>query len=556
MLRSASTRLAAPRATAFLAVLLALLLGLSWLDPAPDATREHLAAWFVAAKVPFVFGGEGPVGRPLVLPMPGGLPLLAALATNLLAAAVAAAGPLWRTLPSRLVRAGAGLAAAAAAVSPHVAVAGELSLCLPPGDLVAEGDRQLRAAAFAGRGTFELALLRDGGTTIEERVVPARTWRGTAGVTLRASGLPFRIELHHPSDDCEVHRTSDAHPMGALVVGGAFLAVRSRTAEGPPMPGAYVRVVADDGTSADGIVVGHDRAPASRYRAPFVFTVAGQRYGLDLRPALHDLPFTVELRELRLDPQAGPADPGSSRAVLAVRTPAGERPIDVARGEPLCLAGCTIALAGVGSVGGAAGEPATPAARFLVAVDPTAPWWTAGLLLVLAGLLLLVIRRSSGGPAARAFAARLGLLAVGFGAVAGLLVLVRAAERLDAATGLAAAAACLAGLLAVVGLASGRAAVAPEPLRRMLSDLAVASAFAALSALLFDGVAAASFATLPGLTGGAPAAVLPGLVAGAWLAANTGPASAADTAGSVRPWRSAALLLPAGLAALARILLG
>jgi hypothetical protein len=540
MLRQALLHLGSSRVTAWCAVLLALLLGLAWLDPAPEATREHLAAWFVAAKVPFVFGGEGPIGRPLVLPLPGGLLLLVALAINLLTAAMAVAGPLWRTLPDRLVRAGAGLAAAAAAVSPHVVAAGELSLCLSPTDLVAAGDRQASASAFTARGTFELALLRDDGGAIAEWVVPASAWRGRPAVTLRAAALPFRVELHHPSEDCEVHRVEAAHPIGALVVGGAFLAARSRTAEGFPMPGAYVRVVPDAGTTTDGIVVGYDRSPASRYRAPFVFEVAGRRYGLDLRPSLHDLPFALELRELRGDPAASPTDPGGSRAVVALGTTAGERIVDVAPGEPLRQAGHTLALAGVGSVGGVAGEPATPAARFRIAADPTAVWWNLGLLVLSAGLLLGATQRLFGGPAAKVFAAKLGLFALAFGAAVAAPLLVPAVGRLDAATWLAAATASFAGLLAGFGLLAGWARKPPGAACRWLTDLAAASASAALLAAWFAAAWASSSAELSGLTGGAPPAVLPGLGAAACLL---------DGAGPARRWWWAALLLPLGVAA-------
>jgi len=54
-------------------------------------------------------------------------------------------------------------------------------------------------------------------------------------------------------------------------------------------------VLADGQQRFDGILYGAEMRPFEKRRLPFTFEVNGQRWGLDLRRVVYDLPFTVRL---------------------------------------------------------------------------------------------------------------------------------------------------------------------------------------------------------------------------------------------------------------------
>jgi hypothetical protein len=82
-----------------------------------------------------------------------------------------------------------------------------------------------------------------------------------------------------------------------------------------------VHVPAKDGEKAqriDGILWGLSLQPDDERRYPFTFTVAGQRYGLDLRHVVYDLPFAIRLDRFVKEDHPGTLSPKEFRSFVSV----------------------------------------------------------------------------------------------------------------------------------------------------------------------------------------------------------------------------------------------
>ncbi|MBX3462515.1 MAG: cytochrome c biogenesis protein ResB [Planctomycetes bacterium] len=314
-----------------------------------DVQREYFESWFVLARLELsfwgrpLFPGADGSGFELVVPLPGAYPVMALLFVNLLVGGLLRMRWSLRNLGILVTHVGIALLLVAGFVKLHYSWSGSLGLYETPRDGGSSPNRAYESSRFVSFHDFELALLADRGDTIEERVVPERQLhaaRGDGSVRLRPDGLPFEVQVHRWHDFCR------AVPKGLMVqstspvVDGAFLMPQSWSAGEQPrseqeIAGCYVTVYGDDGERIEGILWGLPRLPHDRHRYPFTFTIRGQRYGLDLRHVVFDLPFGLRLDRFQKLDHPGTMSPKDFRSFVSVLEDGQAREAQIFMNNPL-----------------------------------------------------------------------------------------------------------------------------------------------------------------------------------------------------------------------------
>jgi hypothetical protein len=348
-----------------LAVWLVLILAaLTWLGTLAQTTRstfevqrEYFESWFVLAKLDLFWWGEplwphaDGTARQLVIPLPGAYPVMGLLFVNLMVGGLLRMKWQARNAGILITHIGIALLLVAGFVKMHYSWSGSLALYETPKDGNTAPDRVYATNRFVSFHDFELALLVDKGSTIEERVVPEQAlWaaRGEGSVTLQPQGLPFAVQVHHWHDFCR------AVPKGPMVqttnpvVDGAVLLPQSWPPGQQPrseaeIAGCYVTVFPEGGGERiEGIVYGAPRLPDDGKRYPFTFTVKGQRYGLDLRHVLFELPFALRLDKFQKLDHPGTMSPKDFRSFVSVMSGDTPRPTEIWMNNPLREAGYVV----------------------------------------------------------------------------------------------------------------------------------------------------------------------------------------------------------------------
>jgi hypothetical protein len=336
--------------------LLILLAVLTWLGTLAqktastyDVQREYFESWWLIAELPLSFWGEPMFTTtdgqpwPLRIPLPGAYPVLLLLFVNLVLGGIVRLKRGARTLGILLTHVGIGTLLLAGGVKLHGSYSGSLALYETPADGNKAPGRAYASSRFVSFHEFELALLRDRGDSIEERVVPESALRGARGdgsVTLTAEGLPFRVQVHHWIPHSRALPKGPMFTPRAPVVDGAFLREESWPAGEQPrkeaeIAGCYVTVYPDDGEPKQAILWGFPRLPHDEARYPFTFEVRGERYGLDLRHVVYELPFEVRLDRFQKLDHPGTMSPRDFRSYVTVRDAAGAREAQIFMNNPL-----------------------------------------------------------------------------------------------------------------------------------------------------------------------------------------------------------------------------
>lgn len=336
-----------------LSVVIVVLLGLlTWLGTLAqvdkglyEVQRDYFESWFVICELPVSFWSE-PLwlradGSPGVLkiPLPGAYPLMILLFINLLVGGLVRFKRRWRNVGVLIAHVGIGLLLVAGFVKLHYSVAGHLALFEQSANGAAMGDRQTSSAVYVSFHDYELALLREVQDGIEERVVPEATIAAARGgnmVEVPCAGLPFRIEISHFHDNVDVRPKGPMFAAQTPVIDGMFMRPkRPHMKREANEAGCYVTVHADDGSKHEGIVVGYELRPYTKYRYPFTFSVGGQRWGLDLRRVTRDLPFAVRLDKFSKTDHPGTLTPADFRSFVTVREGEGEQKVQIYMNTPL-----------------------------------------------------------------------------------------------------------------------------------------------------------------------------------------------------------------------------
>jgi hypothetical protein len=354
-----------------LAVVLVVLLGLlTWLGTLAqidrstfDVQREYFESWYVLAELPLSWWGRDLFT--LVIPLPGAYPVMGLLGLNLLVGGLVRLRLQAKNAGVLITHIGILLLLVAGFVKLHFSFAGHLALYEAPAAGAAAGpvgDPLHESSTFVSFHDYELALLKDLGDSVEERVVPeASLWaaRPTGGpgarrgrlsgllqsagletvgetVVLRAPDLPFTVQVHHWFDNC---RPTPKGPMVAAetpVVDGAFLRpVEIAREREQNTAGCYVTVLGQAGERVEGILWGLEMRPFEKGRFPLTFTIAGQRWGLDLRRVMYELPFGVRLDKFQKSDHPGTTMARDFRSFVTVQEPGRERQVQIYMNTPL-----------------------------------------------------------------------------------------------------------------------------------------------------------------------------------------------------------------------------
>lgn len=302
-----------------LAVALLVLLGLlTWLgtlaqieDGLWKAQKEYFESWFLIADLELGWWGQ-PVlpdadGRGFVLriPLPGAYPVMALLFLNLMVGGMLRMKWSLRNIGVLVVHIGISLLLLAGFVKMEFSYSGGLALFEYPTGDARDESRLYEASTFVSFHDYELALLKDNGDTVEERVVPEADLLGAVDGTVTLSGddLPFVVQVHHWMERCDPQAKGPMVRTTAPVLDdpaggpGVFLRQLPPVAErSANTAGAYVTVITKAGARFDGIVYGAEMRPYQKQRFPFTFELDGDRWAMDLRRVLYDLPFHVRLK--------------------------------------------------------------------------------------------------------------------------------------------------------------------------------------------------------------------------------------------------------------------
>ena len=329
-------------------VLLLILAALTWLGTLAqvgrsihDVQREYFESWFVLAELPLEWWGSKPIitgsdGNAFVLriPLPGAYPVLALLTLNLLVGGMMRMRWNRRNGGVLVVHLGIVTLLAAGFVKLHYSYSGNLTIFETPREASGRVEgRAYESSRFVSFHDFELALLVDHGDTIEERVVPEQQlWgaRDQGSVAVRGEGLPFTVQVHHWVDNAQVLPKGPMVQTRMPVVDGAYVETRlwrpgEEVKSEQEYAACYVTVHPDPDPQAEdkparieGILWGFPRLPFDERRYPFTFTVRGQRYGLDLRHVVYDLPFAVRLDRFVKEDHPGTRAPREFRSYVTV----------------------------------------------------------------------------------------------------------------------------------------------------------------------------------------------------------------------------------------------
>ena len=328
-------------------VLVLILTALTWLGTLAQAERstfevqrEYFESWFVLAQLPLSVWGN-PLFT-LVIPLPGAYPVMGLLFVNLLVGGLVRMRWQLRNAGILVTHFGIAFLLVAGFVKMHYSYSGSLALYEKASDGNAVPGRVYESSRFVSFHDFELALLVDKGDTIEERVVSEHALHGARDGVVRLSpeGLPFTLEVSNWVDHAR------ALPKGPMVsspfepIDGVVLQPQSWPKGEQPrseaeIAGCYVKVVTKGGEPIRGILWGFPRLPFEEARYPFSFTVDGQRYGLDLRHVVSDLPFSVRLDKFQKLDHPGTMSPRDFRSFVSVQDSVQRQDAQIFMNNPL-----------------------------------------------------------------------------------------------------------------------------------------------------------------------------------------------------------------------------
>ncbi len=272
-------------------VLLLLLFVLTWLGTLAQvehglysAQKQYFESWFVLAQA-----------GPVVIPLPGGVPVMGLLAVNL------AVGGLWRMRKSRrtlgILITHIGIAVMLMAALVKFAYSHDGYTTLYPGE---------RAAHFANTYDWEVAITRqlpDG--NLEERRIPQARFADLIGPRrelFTGEGLPFGLELGGFQRNCEPRRKGPMFRVPVAVVDGIYLhELPPRTEAELNIAGLYAAVIEPDGSRREAVLWGWPGGPTSTATAPWVVRVGDTDWGIELRHVRYELPFELQLDDFEAE---------------------------------------------------------------------------------------------------------------------------------------------------------------------------------------------------------------------------------------------------------------
>ena len=282
-----------------------------------DAQREFFESLFVIWDTHVAIGSWTSNGVPVTIKVPlvGGYTILVALFVNLAIGGVIRHRWTLRNAGILITHLGIGLLLVAGFVKLHWSHTGHVSLF----------ERQ-SSRTMVSFHDYELALLRQDGDQIVERVVPQSVLSGAANgvVSITGPDLPFTVQVSQWLDNAMPRQKGPMVQAAGPVVTDPdgtqlFLEPVPYSKDGQ-LAGCVVKVVERVGLGEQSTVLfGADRGGLSPTRKPFTFTVDGTTWGLDLRHERRDLPFEITLDDFQKSDHPGTMTPRDFSSWVTVR---------------------------------------------------------------------------------------------------------------------------------------------------------------------------------------------------------------------------------------------
>ncbi len=211
------------------------------------------------------------------------------------------------------------------------------------------------ASYFQSYYRWELVVLEElGDGRVREHLVPQDDFADATGATpvrLTSAELPFELEVRHFMRNCEPMPKGPMFEVPVPVVDGVFLQPQPLHMEAEAnVAGAYVTVLAEDGTRRAGVLWGIEQHPLT-------VRAGGRTFGLDLRKERYPLPFTVVLDDFTKEDHPRLDMPKAFSSDVTVVEQGSSRPVKISMNEPLRDRGYVLYQASWGPSTARPGDP-------------------------------------------------------------------------------------------------------------------------------------------------------------------------------------------------------
>ncbi|MFT4514202.1 MAG: hypothetical protein ACI89X_003546 [Planctomycetota bacterium] len=339
-----------------LAVVLLVTLGLlTWLGTLAQiegglwaTQKEYFESWGLIAELPLSWwGSEIPSAENqwvIKIPLPGAYPVMMLLFLNLLVGGMVRLKWRARNAGVLITHIGIALLLLAGFVKMEYSYSGALALYETPTSGPELPHRQYESSTFVSFHDYELALMKDDGDTLTERVVPEAKLQGAIDdtVTLSGEGLPFELHIHHYLVNCRplskgpmVNATTPVLEVAGGGPGVYLQPLEVNAQREQNRAGVYVRVMVRGQQHAEGIIWGPNNLPVAKIRFPFVFELEGARWAVDLRKVMYELPFSMRLSKFVKRDHPGTTTPADFRSWVLVGDGSNEREVQIYMNTPL-----------------------------------------------------------------------------------------------------------------------------------------------------------------------------------------------------------------------------
>ena len=311
------------------------------------------------------------------IPLPGAGLVLGLLFVNILVGGIVRLRKGWSTAGILTTHLGIALMLASGFVKLYFSEDGHVTLY--------EGES---ASVFQSYYRWELAITeeRADGRLAEYRVPQEDFLDAVSGapVTLRATRLPFALEVEHFLDNCTPLPKGPMFDVDVPVVEGFFLSERKQDPEAERnIGGLYATAVAADGQRQTGILWG--------VAGPWTFSTPEGRFAVELRKERYPMPFTVVLRDFTKEDHPGLDMPKAFSSDVTVIEDGSARPVRIEMNQPLRDGGLVLYQASWGPSGA---PPGTPLFSTLSVVrNPADQWPLYSCIVIAAGLVLHFSRK-------------------------------------------------------------------------------------------------------------------------------------------------------------------
>ena len=330
-----------------------------------DVQNKYFNSFFLVHHI-------GPVG----IPLPGVYLLSVLLFINLVCGAIIRAPKEWKRPGMLIAHVGILYMLLAGFVTYHYSTSGQMTLY-----------PDQRSNEYASYYEWEITISElKNGLYGKTWVIPGESFTDMKPEDTREfhqSDLPFDLMLEGYASNCMPQPAS-----GDAGVEGFELIARAPEMEaGQNVAGAYAMVISKTDKKAidSGILWGFSQAP-------WIVSVEGTDYAIELRHRTWELPFTITLNEFIRDLHARTSMASNFESVVTMSTPGGAaRNVNIRMNEPLRDSGYTLFQSGWGPQN--AGPDTKLFSTFAVVNNPADQWPLYSCIVIAVGLLIHFLQK-------------------------------------------------------------------------------------------------------------------------------------------------------------------